>query len=151
MNEESKTILKIIGIEFNEIDDLNGLSILRDQLLSDNKYEEVKKLLPELKKIYSSSLMTSLQRNADKSQKWPLLNLVRQILSTHNYKMEPIRKSDGYTLEGVKKYKRYFLINKKSKTNSVNLIKKIDLDLDDETEDINETINETIFQEQNVV
>jgi hypothetical protein len=142
MNEESKTILKIIGIEFNEIDDLNGLSILRDQLLSDNKYEEVKKLLPELKKIYSSSLMTSLQRNADKSQKWPLLNLVRQILSTHNYKMEPIRKSDGYTLEGVKKYKRYFLINKKTKTNSVNLIKKIDLDLDDETEDINETIIE---------
>ena len=142
MNEESKTILKIIGIEFNEIDDLNGLSILRDQLLSDNKYEEVKKLLPELKKIYSSSLMTSLQKNADKSQKWPLLNLVRQILSTYNYKMEPIRKSDGYTLEGVKKYKRYFLINKKTKTNTLNLIKKIDLDLDDDTEDTNESIFE---------
>ena len=137
MNEESKTILKIIGIEFNEISDLNGLSILRDQLLSDNKYDEVKKLLPELKKTYSSSLMTSLQKNADKSQKWPLLNLVRQILSTHNYKMEPIRKSDGYTLEGVKKYKRYFLIKKKS-----NLIKKIDLDLDDDTEDTNESIFE---------
>lgn len=81
--------------------------------------------------------MTSLQKNADKSQKWPLLNLVRQILSTHNYKMEPIRKSDGYTLEGVKKYKRYFLIKKKS-----NLIKKIDLDLDDDNEDINESIFE---------
>jgi len=142
MNEEIKTILKIIGIEFNDVDDLNGLSILRNQLLSDNKYEEVKKLLPELKKIYSSSLMTSLQKNADKSQKWPLLNLVRQILSTHNYKMEPIRKSDGYTLEGVKKYKRYFLINKKSKTNTLNLIKKIDLNLDDDIEDINESIIE---------
>ena len=147
MNEESKTILKIIGIEFNDVDDLNGLSILRDQLLSDNKYEEVKKLLPELKKIYSSSLMTSLQKNADKFQKWPLLNLVRQILSTHNYKMEPIRKSDGYTLEGVKKYKRYFLIKKKSNANSVNLIKKIDLDLYDDNEDINETIIEKIFEE----
>ena len=142
MNEESKTILKIIGIEFNDVDDLNGLTILRDQLLSDNKYEEVKKLLPELKKIYSSSLMTSLQKNADKSQKWPLLNLLRQILSTHNYKMEPIRKSDGYTLEGVKKYKRYFLIKNKSNTNSVNLIKKIDLDLYDDNEDINESIIE---------
>jgi hypothetical protein len=148
MNEESKTILKMIGIDFNSIDDLNGLSILREQLLSDNKYEEVKKLLPELKKIYSSSLMTSLQKNADKSQKWPLLNLVRQILTTHNYKMEPIRKSDGYTLEGVKKYKRYFLIKKKSNTN---LIKKIELDLHNDNEDINETINETIFQDQNVV
>ena len=147
MNEESKTILKIIGIEFNEISELNGLTILRDQLLSDNKYEEVKQLLPELKKIYSSSLMTSLQRNADKSQKWPLLNLVRQILSTHDYKMEPIRKSDGYTLEGVKKYKRYFLIKKKSNTNSVNLIKKIDLNLYDDNEDINETIIEKLFEE----
>ena len=147
MNEESKTILKIIGIEFNEIDDLNELTILRDQLLSDNKYEEVKKLLPELKKIYSSSLMTSLQKNADKSQKWPLLNLVRQILSTHNYKMEPIRKSDGYTLEGVKKYKHYFLIKKKSNTNASKLIKKIDLNLDDDNEDINEAIIEKLFEE----
>ena len=147
MNEESKTILKIIGIDFNSIDDLNGLSILREQLLSDNKYEEVKKLLPELKKIYSSSLMTSLQKNADKSQKWPLLNLVRQILTTHNYKMEPIRKSDGYTLEGIKKYKRYFLIKKKSNTNSLNLIKKIEIDLEDDNEDINETIIENLFEE----
>lgn len=147
MNEESKTILKIIGIDFNDIAELNGLSILRDHLLSDNKYEEVKQLLPELKKIYSSSLMTSLQKNANKSQKWPLLNLVRQILNTHNYKMEPIRKSDGYTLEGVKKYKRYFLIKKKSNTNSLNLIKKIELDLDYDNEDI----HETIFEESNHV
>jgi hypothetical protein len=151
MNEESKTILKIIGIEFNNINDLNGLSILRDNLLSDNKYEEVKKFLPELKKTYSSSLMTSLQKNADKSQKWPLLNLVRQILSIHNYKMVPIRKSDGYTLEGIKKYKRYFLINKKSNTNTPNLIKKIDLDLYDDTEDINKPINESLVKEQNDV
>ena len=134
MNEESKNILNIVGIEFNDVDDLKGLTILREQLLSDNKYEEVKKLLPELKKIYSSSLMTSLQKNADKSQKWPLLNLVRQILSSHNYKMEPIRKSDGYTLEGVKKYKRYFLIEKKSNTNKLNLIKKIDYNNNDTNE-----------------
>jgi hypothetical protein len=26
--------------------------------------------------------------------------------------MEPVRKSDGYTKEGVKKYKRYFQIRK---------------------------------------
>ena len=147
MNEESKTILKIIGIEFNDIADLNGLSISREQLLSDNKYEEIKKLLPELKKIYSSSLMTSLQRNADKSQKWPLLNLVRQILNTHGYKMDPIRKSDGYTLEGVKKYKRYFLIKKKSNTNNSDLIKKIEIDLDNDNEDIKETIIENLFEE----
>jgi hypothetical protein len=137
MNEESKTILKIIGIEFNDLNELNGLTLLREQLLSDSKYEEIKKLLPELKKIYSSSLMTSLQSNADKSQKWPLLNLVRQILSIHNFKMEPIRKSDGYTLEGVKKYKRYFLIKKNSEKTDLSNIKKIELQNDNDNEDIN--------------
>jgi len=142
MNKESKCILKIIGIEFEHFDDLNGLTILREQLLSDTKYEEVKEFLPELKKIYSSSLMTSLQKNADKLQKWPLLNLLRQILNVYDYKMDPIRKSDGYTLEGVKKYKRYFLINKKSNSSKATLIKKIDLNLDANNEDINETIIE---------
>ena len=64
--------------------------------------------------------MTSLQKNADKIQKWPLINLVRQILLFYNYKMEPIRKSDGYTLEGVKKYKRFFQIKKIQKNYDIN-------------------------------
>ena len=61
--------------------------------------------------------MTSLQKNAEKEQKWPLLNLVRQILNIYNYQMTPIRKSDGYTLEGVKKYKRFFQITKSKDKN----------------------------------
>jgi hypothetical protein len=142
MNEESKTIFKMIGIQFNAIEDLDGLTIWREQLLSDTKYDEIKKLLPELKKIYSSSFMTSLQKNADKSQKWPLLNLVRQILNVYDYKMVPIRKADGYTLDGVKKYKRYFLIEKNDvknvAKNDLN-IKKIELRTDDDNVSI--TIN----------
>ena len=113
MDNESKLIFKSIGIEFETLLDLNGLFIPREMLLSDNKYDEIKKLIPDLKKNYSSSLMTSLQKTAEKSQKWPLLNLVRQILNTYNYKMEPVRKADGYTLDGIKKYKRFFLIKKK--------------------------------------
>ena len=113
MDDESKQILKCVGFEFNELSDLNALIIPRDQLLSDSKYDEIKVLLPQLKKFYSSSVMTSLQKNADKTQKWPLLNFVRQILNTYGYKMEPIRKADGYTLDGVKKYKRYFQIKQK--------------------------------------
>jgi hypothetical protein len=53
--------------------------------------------------------------------------------------MEPIRKSDGYTLEGVKKYKRYFQIKKKHLNNETNHdinIKKIDFNNIQEIEDI---------------
>jgi hypothetical protein len=112
MDEYSKKIFATSGISFENISDLDGLMIPREQLLTDSKYDEIKKLIPELKKVYSSSFMTGLQRNADKNQKWPLLNLIRQILNAYNYEMEPIRKSDGYTLEGVKKYKRFFQIKK---------------------------------------
>ena len=94
MDEDSKKILNIIGINFESIDNLDIFFIPREQLLSDLKYEEIKILIPELKKKFSSSFMTSLQKNAKTEQKWPLLNLVRQILSIYNYQMEPIRKSD---------------------------------------------------------
>ena len=111
MDDEIINIFKSIGFEFGE---LNGLIIPREQLLSDSKYDEIKLLIPSLKKKYSSSMMTSLQKNADIIQRWPLLNFVRQILNTYGYTMEPIRKADGYTLEGVKKYKRFFQIKKKN-------------------------------------
>jgi hypothetical protein len=139
MDNEIKLIFKIVGLEVNHFEQLNGLTISREILLSDDKYDEAKFFIPDLKKNYSSSFMTSLQKNADKSQKWPLLNLIRQILHVGGYKMEPIRKSDGYTLEGVKKYKRFFLINKK---NSNNEIKKIDFNNNIYNED-------TILSEEN--
>ena len=121
MDKEIKNIFLIIGLNVEKIEDFEGLFIPREQLLCDLKYNEIKKLIPDLKKIYSSTFMTSLQKNADKCQKWPLLNLVRQILNFYKYKMEPIRKSDGYTLDGIKKYKSFFLIttsNKKKEKNN---------------------------------
>ena len=132
MDEECKNVLFLIGLKFEILNDLDGLLIPREQLLDDKKYEEIKKHISELKKIFSSSCMTSLQKNADKIQKWPLLNLARQILSFYNYKMEPIRKSDGYTLEGVKKYKRFFQIKKNNNVidNDIKII-NIDSSLDE--------------------
>jgi hypothetical protein len=111
MDEESKKILNEAGIVFLELSEIKGTVIPREDLLSINKYNNIKKLIPNLKNVFSSSLMTSLQQNSEQSQKWPLLNLVRQILSVYGYKMIPIRKSDGYTKEGVKKYKRFFQID----------------------------------------
>jgi hypothetical protein len=113
MDETSKTILNLIGIDLEQLD---GLFIPREQLISHAKYEQVKKFIPELKTIFSSSYMTSLQEPAAKGQKWPLLNLVRQILSVYQFDMNPVRKSDGYTPEGIKKYKRFFMVKKRALT-----------------------------------
>jgi hypothetical protein len=135
LENEIITVLSEIGIQIEKLDNAKGLFIERDQLLSDAKYDEVKKLIPQLKQTYSSSFLTSLQKDADKTQKWPLLNLVRQMFSIHGFKMEPIRKSNGYTLEGVKKYKRFFLIREKNNSSSLiknQEIKKIDFKNADE-------------------
>lgn len=102
-----KNILHMVGFS----DNLEGSIIPRENLLSFSKYCEIQKLIPNLKMEFSSSFMTCLQENASDSQKWPLLNLVRQLLSVYHYKMVPIRKSDGY-VGGHKKYKRFFLIQK---------------------------------------
>jgi hypothetical protein len=112
---ECKSILNAGGIYFDNICELEGIFFPREQLLSDLKYEDVKKYIPELKKKFSSSFMTSLQKKAEINQKWPLLNLIRQILTVYNYHLTPIRKCDGYTEDGVKKYKRFFKIVKKLK------------------------------------
>jgi hypothetical protein len=113
MNNECKTVLKLAGIIFDELFELDNYFFPREMLLCEKKYDLVKPFINELKTNFSSSVMTSLQKNANTNQKWPLLNLVRQILSVYNYTLEPIRKCDGYTKDGIKKYKRFFQITKK--------------------------------------
>jgi hypothetical protein len=126
LDTATQSILTIVGIHTLE---LNGLLIPRDPFLSDEKYDEAKQYIPALKRSYSSSFMTSLQANAEKCQRWPLLNLVRQILHVYGYKMEPVRAADGYTLDGVKKYKRLFrIVLASSSSSSSGITKKIEID-----------------------
>jgi len=111
-NNMVKKFLNNCTIVFDDWNQLDGMLIPRETLLSTMTYDNIKDDIQTMKKIYSSGSLTSLQKNAQDIQKWPLLNLVRQILKSNNYKMEPIRKSNGYTQEGKKKYLRYFIIKK---------------------------------------
>ena len=75
--------------------------------------EEIIEEIVSMKKSgFSSSSLTALQKNAKERQKWPLLNIVRQILKVYGYLLHPIRKSDGYDETGKKKMKRFFIIKK---------------------------------------
>ena len=107
-------ILKICGFVINNLTDLDNLLIPRNILLNTDNYNNVKEYFEKLKKTpnFSSSTLTCLHRDAEKKQKWPLLNLVRQILKVKYYRMKPYRKSAGKDASGKKKYVRYFFIEK---------------------------------------
>ena len=110
MDDEVKMILESIGLDINQLQ-LSGQIILsRDTLIDPQKYKDLSPSVQELKKYLSSSNLTSLHSNAPDIQKWPLLNLVRQILTAYGYMMTPKRVAKGYTPEKKKKFQRYFVI-----------------------------------------
>jgi len=105
-------ILNTCGITCSDIKDLDGITIFREILLNNSTYDKLKADIPKLKQILSSTSFTSMHKHADESQKWPLINLVRQLLRKYNYNLIPKRVCDGYTKSGIKKYKRLFIIRK---------------------------------------
>ena len=127
-----KNFLSQCGIEFENFQDLDGMIIPREILLSENTYLKIKPMILELKKIFSSSFHTSMQMIAFKKQRWPLINLVRQVLRSCEYSLAPKRICDGYGKDGQKKFRRIFIINK--------LNKKI-ISIDDEDNEVNEENN----------
>ena len=100
------TFLSCVNISIDKLSELDGIEIGRDELLSDEKYKKIKEMIPQLKTIYSSSYMTALQKTASSTHKYPVINILRQVLKTCGYNLNPKRVSNGYTKAGVKLYKR---------------------------------------------
>ena len=103
-------ILNRIGIQFDDWNSIKGNEIERDSLLNEELYKNIKEDIITLKLHFSSSNLTSLQSNAESKQKWPLLNLARQILKLHGLQLTPKRKANGYTKTGQKLFRRIFTI-----------------------------------------
>ena len=116
--EYIKTFLTKCNIVISHFDDLNGMLIPREIFLNKELYNSVKDEISILKQVFTSSALTSLQSTAEETQKWPLLNLVRQVLRSCHYKMTPKRTSAGYTKDGKKIYKRMFVVEKLNQTES---------------------------------
>lgn len=124
MNNEQTEYIKFFlnkcKIFTNNMNDLQGMLVPRELLLDIENYKNIKEDIMILKKIFNSSSLTSLQSTAEDTQKWPLLNLVRQTLKAINYKMTPKRVSAGYSKDGKKLYKRMFIIERYTQTESSN-------------------------------
>jgi hypothetical protein len=110
MNSDIKNFLNRIGLPFDDDNELEDQIVPRDMFLDQDIYKELYSEIPILKSYLKSSNNTCLHKNAEANQRWPLLNITRQILKNYNYKMIPIRKAEGYTEDGAKIYKRYFII-----------------------------------------
>ena len=113
--EKTKLILDFLNkgnITCSQLADLHGMLVPREIFFNDAIYKELKAKIPELKGIFSSSYLTALQSPAENLQRWPQLNLIRQVLRSCNFKLTPKRVSNGYTVDGKKKYKRMFIIEK---------------------------------------
>jgi hypothetical protein len=106
------SFLNKCGISCQSLNTLDNFLFPRELLLCDERYENIKNDIPTLRNYFSSSYMTALQNTAEKNQKWPLINVVRQLLKRLNYKLIPIRKCDGYTKDKKKKFRRMFVIQK---------------------------------------
>jgi hypothetical protein len=123
MENNHQTILEFLK-ECEVIDKkeetLENVYIKRDKLIAAELYEKMEKAIQKLKEKFSTSSITSLQESAKQRQKWPLLNLIRQLLKINGFVMTPIRKSAGYNASGKKKYDRYFFIELKDKKEDVN-------------------------------
>jgi hypothetical protein len=105
-------ILNTCNISCKTIHDMDGLVISREFLINDDKYNNIQTEMHLIKKLFSSSYLTSLQSSAQNKQKWPLLNLIRQLLRSCNFKLTPKRVANGYSITGEKNYKRLFVIEK---------------------------------------
>lgn len=108
-----KKIFKIIDIDISTLEDIKNIEIERNVLLNENINNNFNKLLEECKDIYSSSKLTSLHNNRESKQKFPGINLLRQILKCNNLKLTPKITSYGYNKNtGKKLIKRSYIIIK---------------------------------------
>jgi hypothetical protein len=109
-----KTMLNILGISYDTIDEIQGKDLDRDLLLEHDIVNQLMVLKPAIRSSgYKSGKLTSLHKNNESQQKFPGINMVRQVLKCNGYKLHPYVISLGYDHEtGKKLTKRKFNIHK---------------------------------------
>ena len=103
ITDEIKEIFTILSMEVNSEQDLYSVLIPRDLLLRVDIEQQLTSLIIKLKEKYKSSKLNCLHKNRDDKQKFPGINLVRQILRCNGYHLKPVKFSRGYCKHSGKK------------------------------------------------
>ena len=112
--EVLKQMLHVLNINYELKDELHGKEFERDKLLDIDIVKELMILKPLIiSSGYKSGKLTSLHKNNESLQKFPGINMVRQVLKCNGLKLNPYVVSIGYDQDtGKKLTKRYFNIHK---------------------------------------
>ena len=104
-------IFQAIDIKITNREDLGNIILRQDTLKDRNLIEELYRKAPNLKSFYNSSKLTCLHKNSLDKQKFPAVNMYRQLLKCNNFKMEPYVVSKGYNkYSGKKIVERFYRI-----------------------------------------
>ena len=101
--EEIVKILAVLGISVKTEKDLFDVLIHRDDLLRVDIEQRLAEFVDSLKEKYKSSMLNCLHKNRETKQKFPAINLVRQILKCNGYQLKPLVFSKGYSKHNGKK------------------------------------------------
>lgn len=100
----------IFNEDYSNIQQYKGNHYERDILVQPFLYENIiNTYLDLLKTFINSSELNCVHKNALTKQKWPLINLTRQLLRCFHLTLEPKRVCNGYK-NGKKQFKRLFVI-----------------------------------------
>ena len=106
-------LFRLLGYHIYEQNDLLDIMIMREKLLEKKTNKLLLDKIPELKKVYNTGYLSCLHDNSIYKQKWPAINLLRQILKCNFYQLTPKILSNGYDkLSGKKQVTRVFVIEK---------------------------------------
>ena len=106
-------MFQLLKYDVETISELTNLTIQRDTLLQKEIKNKLMELIPELKLVYKSSYLNCLHDNSIFKQKFPAINLLRQVLKCHHLSLTPKIVSNGYErVTGKKRVNRIFIIQK---------------------------------------
>lgn len=112
-NELVLKMFQLLNYDIDDINELTNLTIQRDILMRKDIKQKLLNLIPQFKQVYKSSYLNCLHDNSIYKQKFPAINLVRQVLKCNHLALTPKIVSNGYEkVTGKKKVSRIFVIQK---------------------------------------
>ena len=91
-----KDLFNVLHIKIESKFDLINIELDRECLLEDPFYSYAINYKKKLKKIYKSCKYNCLHSNSETKQKFPSINLIRQVLKSNQLQLTPYYRSLGY-------------------------------------------------------